>query len=140
MLTGLVLAAALASCGSRPAGTHPGGPAVTPPTPAASASPAAVTVTEAASGRVVRLRVGQRLRVVLGAGGGQWNLPVSTGRALRRVVATGGYPSTRPADAFFLAVAAGRASVRSVTDYRCLHSKPVCAIAQRVWSIRVVVT
>jgi len=95
-----------------------------------------VTVTEADSGRTVHLHIGQRLRVVLG-GGEQWHRPASPGPSLRLAAASGGYPSSRPANAVFLAVRAGTASVTSMTDHPCLHAQPPFMIAQRVWSGRV---
>jgi len=53
--------------------------------------------------------------------------------------ASGGYPSTRPAIAVFVAVRSGTASVTSITDHPCLHADPPCMMAQRVWSLRVLV-
>ena len=96
-------------------------------------------MTEADSGRTVHLHIGQRLRVVLGDRGEQWHRPASTGPSLRLATVTGGYPSGRPADAVFLAARAGTASVTSMTDHPCLHAQPPCMIAQRVWSVRVLV-
>jgi hypothetical protein len=98
-----------------------------------------VTVTEADSGWTVQLHIGQRLRVVLGGRGEEWRRPSSPGPALRLASSSGGYPSGRPAKAVFLAVGAGTAMVTSVTDHRCLHTQPPCKIAQRVWSVRVLV-
>lgn len=98
-------------------------------------------MTVADNGATVRLGVGQRLHVVLSVRGEQqWDRPASSGPAVHLVAATGGYPTRQPADAVFLAVRAGRASVSSVTDYACLHTRPACKIAQRVWAIRVIVT
>jgi len=104
-----------------------------------SASGGLVTVTEADNGAAVRLRVGQRLHVVLGGRGEQWRRPASSGKAMRLTAASGGYPTGRSADAVFLAVRAGTASVSSITDYPCLHAQPPCKVAQRIWSIRVTV-
>ena len=59
---------------------------------------------------------------------------------MRLAATSGGYPSNRPADAAFLAVRAGTASVTSMTDHPCLHAQPPCRIAQRAWSVRVLVT
>ena len=139
--------AALAGCGSAVNGAHGGtqgnGSGVTmgglSSTPAPSAADGEVTVTEADSGRTIHLHIGQRLRVVLGGRGQQWHRPASHGPSLRLVAASGGYPSSRPADAAFLAVRAGTASVTSMTDHPCLHAQPPCMIAQRVWSVRVTV-
>ncbi len=96
-------------------------------------------MTEPDNGRTVHLHIGQRLRVVLGGRGEQWHIPASRGPSLRLAAASGGYPSGHTATAVFLAVQAGTALVTSMTDYPCLHSQPPCMIAQRVWSVRVVV-
>ncbi len=96
-------------------------------------------MTEADSGRTVHLHIGQRVRVVLGGRGEQWHRPASSGPSLRLAAASGGYPSSRPAHAVFIAVRAGTASVTSITDHPCLHAQPPCMIAQRAWSIRVLV-
>lgn len=97
-------------------------------------------MTEADSGKTVHLHIGQRLRVVLGDRREQWHLPASPEPSLRLAAASGGYPSGRPAIAIFIALRAGTASVTSITDHPCLHAQPPCMIAQRVWSVRVVVT
>ena len=139
--------AALAGCGSTVNGAHTGlqgnGAGVTtggsPSTPGNSARDGEVTVTEADSGRTVHLRIGQRLRVVLGGRGEQWHRPASPGPSLRLAAASGGYPGSRPATTVFIAVGAGPASVTSMTDHPCLHAQPPCKIAQRVWSVRVLV-
>jgi hypothetical protein len=97
-------------------------------------------VTEADSGKTVHLHMGQRLRVVLGGHGELWHGPVSPGPSLRVATADGGYPSSRPASAVFVAVQTGTASVTSMTDHPCLHAQPPCKIVQRVWSVHVLVT
>jgi len=130
--------AGLAACGSvangaQGNGVRMGGPSATP-VPSGE-----VTVTEADSGRTVHLHIGQRLRVVLGGHGQQWHLPASPGSSLRLAAASGGYPSNRPADAVFIAVRAGTASITSVTDDPCLHAQPPCMIPQRAWSVHVIV-
>lgn len=100
------------------------------------------TVTVADSGATVRLRAGQRLRVLL-AGHGQaeqWDPPVSSGTALHRISASGGYPTGKPADTVFLAAEAGTAAVSATTDFACLHAQPPCKLPQRGWSVQVIVT
>jgi hypothetical protein len=108
-------------------------------TPGTSAPNGEVTVTEADSGRTVHLRIGQRLRVVLAGHGMQWHRPASPEPSLRVAEASGGYPSAQPAMAVFVAVRSGTASVTSMTDHPCLHAQPPCMMAQRVWSLRVLV-
>jgi hypothetical protein len=66
--------------------------------------------------------------------------PVSTGAALRRVSAVGGYPSGQPAGAVFLATEAGTAVISAITDFACLHAQPPGKLPQRGWSVQVVVT
>jgi len=99
-----------------------------------------VTVTVADSGTTVHLRIGQRLRIVLDGGGMLWHQPATPERAtLRLAEASGGYPSASPAVAVFVAIRSGAVPVTSATDHPCLHASPPCKIAQRVWSIRVLV-
>jgi hypothetical protein len=81
--------------------------------------------------------------VVLGSRGyTSWDKPLAAGpeaSALRRISASGGYPSSAPARAIFLAVRPGTALLRSITDAPCLHAKPQCEIAQQVWQVTVIV-
>lgn len=138
-----VLVAVLAGCGVAAGGGHgrvPGSEVTvsgSSATPDPSASGGLVTVTEADNGATVRLRVGQRLHVVLA--GSQWRRPASSGDAMRLSNASGGYPTRRRADAVFLAIRTGTASVSSITDYPCLHAQPPCKVAQRIWSVQVTV-
>jgi hypothetical protein len=113
-----------------------GGPS---PTQDPSAPSRTVTVTEADNGGTVHLYIGQRLRVVLGDRGQQWHQPASSGQLLRLDTASGGYPTGHPAEAVFLAIRAGTASVTSLTDHPCLHAQPPCKIAQIAWSLHVLV-
>jgi hypothetical protein len=55
------------------------------------------------------------------------------------LTASGGYPSKAPALASYRAVEPGTAEILSGTNARCLHAQPVCAIAQRLWRVTVVV-
>jgi hypothetical protein len=96
------------------------------------------TLTEADSGATVRLHPGEQVNVDLSHG--QWDPPTARGAAVQRTAATGGYPSQQPARATFRAVADGTATLQSTTDYACLHTRPQCMIAQRVWSVRVIVS
>lgn len=140
------LLAVLAGCGSATGSlngsTHgnEGKVSVSSSSPASPPPRGSVTVTEADRGATIWLRIGQRLRVVLGGHGEQWVTPASDGPAVRRTAASGGYPTGQAADAVFLAVRVGTASVNSMTDYACLHAQPPCKIPQRTWALRVVVT
>jgi hypothetical protein len=139
------LLCALAACGTTVNGAQGGTPGNgagmggSGSTPRASPPDGEVRVTEADAGRTVHLDVGQRLRATLGGHGQFWHRPASPGPSLRRAAAGGGYPSSRPATAVFVAIREGEASVTSITDHPCLHAKPPCKIAQRVWSVRIVV-
>lgn len=116
-------------------------PAPTGGTPAPAptlVSPGTVTLADA--GSTVRLRRGERLHVRLSNGSGTWEPPSADGEAVRRIEASGGYPSREAAQATFLAVADGTATITSRTDYPCLHAHPPCAIAQRIWLVRVIVS
>ncbi|HKR67773.1 MAG TPA: hypothetical protein VJT16_02930 [Streptosporangiaceae bacterium] len=117
--------AALAGCGSAVPGT--------------STPNGEVSVTEADSGKTVHLRIDQRLRIVLGGHGMQWHRPATPDPVLHLIEASGGYPRQGPAVAVFVAIRSGTASVTSITDHPCLHASPPCKIAQRVWSIRVLI-
>ena len=44
-----------------------------------------------------------------------------------------------PARATFVAVRVGRAFLFSMTDAPCLHAKPRCMIAQRLWRVTIIV-
>jgi hypothetical protein len=142
------LLGALAGCGAvvngDQGGTQGNGAGVTmggsPSTSRPSAQNGEVTVTEADSGKTVHVHIGQRLRVMLGGHGELWHRPTSPGPSLRLATADGGYPSSRPASAVFVAVQAGTASVTSMTDHPCLHAQPPCKMVQRVWSVHVLVT
>lgn len=159
-----VAAIGISACGSLPVLIAGSSPAATPaattavsPAGSATASPAVIVsgpggtnpvdqirphgrlLTVADSGATVRLHVGQLITVVLASGGMMWDLPAASGDVLRRTSASGGYPTTRPALAFFRAVRRGRSSLTSVTDAACLHSTPRCEMAQRLWSVTVIV-
>jgi len=98
------------------------------------------TLRVADSGDTVRVRRGEILLVVLASRGMMWDQPQTTGAAVRLVSARGGYPTTRPARSVFRAARAGKATLTSQTDARCLHSVPPCGISQRGWSVTVVVS
>jgi hypothetical protein len=103
-----------------------------------------VTLTQSDNEATIVLARGQRIIVVLGGLGlPTWDQPLAAGPGaglLRRVSASGGYPSTAPARATFLAVRQGTSTIRSITDAKCLHTKPMCLIAQQVWQVSVIVT
>ena len=138
----VAVSAALAGCGSivesGPSAT-PGNQASVTASGATGSSPAdvEVTLTETDNGKSVRLHIGQRLRVLLGGRGDQWHRPASSEPSLRLTTTSGGYPTGHPADAIFVGVEAGTASITSMTDHPCLHAQPPCRIAQRVWSVHV---
>jgi hypothetical protein len=98
-------------------------------------------LTAADNGMVVRLRVGQQVAVTLTPEGFfSWHVPAAAGAAMRRVSASGGYPSQRPAQAAFLAVRSGEATLTTINDTACLHAHPACEPAQREWRVTIVVT
>lgn len=147
-------AAGSATAGTATAGTataEPGttvtipapGPVSHPPGRIVAGRSGRVTLTQSDSGATVVLARGQFIIVVLGAPGyPTWDQPLAAGpqaASLRRVSASGGYPSSAPARATFLAVRPGTAAIRSLTDAACLHAKPRCMIAQRVWQVSVIV-
>jgi hypothetical protein len=121
-----------------PSGASTGAPATARPSPSTGASGRA-TLTAADNGTTVRIKVGQSVKVMLGSNGMLWDLPAATGNAVRRTSANGGYPTSRPASATFRAIRPGAAVLSSMTDAKCLHAQPRCAIAQRLWSVTVIV-
>ena len=102
-------------------------------------STGSVRLTDNDSGRSVVVRLGDRITVVLGGNGQQWDQPSARGDAVRRTTAAGGYPTTLPARATFLAVSAGSAQLTATTDAACLHAQPRCMIPQRDWSVQVTI-
>jgi hypothetical protein len=111
------------------------------PTPSAPASPLGNVLTAADDGATVTVMTGQWLTVDLapGAGAYAWDRPRLIGSALRLVSADGGYPSPGPMQAVFLATTPGTAVVSSGSDMPCLHAHPRCLVAQRLWTVHVVV-
>src|SRR6266496_1536973 len=160
MVIGLA-AAGVTACGTGSAATGlPPGPAVAsaggavaspavivtmPAVPGGGTAPAgrilshrrALTVAD--NGATVRLRVGQSVVVALAGRGLVWDVPKASGDAVRRISASGGYPTSRPARAIFGAVRPGQSSLTSVTDAQCLHSRPGCEIPQRLWHVLIIV-
>jgi hypothetical protein len=116
----------------------PGSAPATGPTPRPSGGGGALTVTD--NGATVRLSTGQSLTVTLAPHSAfSWHVPAATGRAVRRMSASGGYPGDRPARATFLAVRAGRTVLAAVNDTACLHAQPACLLPQQTWQVVVIV-
>lgn len=162
LATGLVTG--LAACGTQAAG-HPAGPpigvtgatavpvrtaiatariagtALAQPSSPAPTLTGPVTLSVADNGAIVRLRTGQQVAVTLTPGTYfSWHVPAAAGAAVRRVSASGGYPSQQPAQAAFLAVQAGEASLTTINDTACLHAHPACEPAQQEWRVTIIVT
>ena len=95
------------------------------------------TLTEEDSGSTVVLKVGESVRVTLSS---DYHQPEAQGSAVERRAASGGYPTSGPAIATFVAVARGSAELTSTTDYGCLHATPSCALPQQLWSARITVS
>jgi hypothetical protein len=164
----VTLTAGLAACGTQaagqPAGSAPaatasvipagtvaasppvvGTASVQPPIPAPGSTPPTlfgpVTLTTADNGATVLLHVGQRVAVALAAEGlFSWHVPTSAGAAVMRVDAGGGYPGQQPAQAAFLAVRSGRATLTAIDDTGCLHTQPACEPPQQEWRVTIIVT
>jgi len=139
MIAIVCAAGAAAACGTeRPAAaSHP---AVSAASTATSQARTPVSLTAFSDGTTVRLFRGQPVSVVLRGTALSWHLPAATGRAVRRISASGGYPGHQPARATFLATWPGRAVLSSFDDIACLHARPSCAVAQRSWRVVVFVT
>ena len=96
-------------------------------------------VTDDDSGKTVRLRIGQGLRVRLSKD--SYDPPTSSAdQIVVRRTSAGGYPSDQPVDAVFEARAAGSADVTAQTDYACFHTEPRCLRPSRVFTLHVIVT
>jgi hypothetical protein len=99
-----------------------------------------IQLTEADSGRTLQVHHRQQLQVTLPGGSfGGYHQSTSSGPAVRRISAAGGYPSDEPATALFVAEQHGTADLQSLTDYTCLHEQPPCAIPQKIWIVHIVV-
>lgn len=107
-------------------------------TPSASPSTSPGVITAADNGKTILLRKGQSITVQLD--GMTWDQPTLSGAALTRLSDSGGYPTTLPARAVFLAAGPGTAQLTSMTDAKCLHATPACMIAQRSWRVTVSVS
>lgn len=89
----------------------------------------------------VTLRRGQQLQVTLAA---NWTPPqavadggvTATLTSLRRESAQG-FPRPGRGAALFTAIRPGTTTVTASTDYRCLHTRPACLPAQRLFTLRV---
>ena len=105
------------------------------------AMPAGNVLTAADTGATVTLVTGQRLTVALASGPGAyaWHRPRLTGSGLRLLSVTGGYPSHGPMRAVYLATGPGTAVLSSVSDMPCLHERPRCLVAQRLWTATVII-
>jgi hypothetical protein len=98
-------------------------------------------LTAADTGARVTLVTGQRLTMDLAPGPGAyaWHRPRRTGTGLRLLSVTGGYPYHGPMRAVFLATGPGTAALSSVSDMPCLHERPRCLVAQRLWTATVII-
>jgi hypothetical protein len=147
------LALALAGCGSAvspgnsPSGTNGAIGSATqrsPTTPFPSTTPVAPAgnvLTDANNRATVTVATGARLTIDLTSepGAYAWDRPRLTGAGLRLVSVAGGYPARGPMMAVLLATSPGTVMVSSVGDFPCLHSRPVCALAVRSWTIQVII-
>lgn len=99
------------------------------------------TVTVVDNLATVRLRPGRSLTVVLASNGAfSWHVPAAIGTAVRQVSASGGYPGNQPAQATFIAIQSGTATLQATDDTACLHAVPACLPPQRQWQLTVIVS
>lgn len=91
--------------------------------------------------RTVQTHVGQRLIVLLDAGGAQGWTPLRlTGTAVDLISSSGGYRYPCPASpltAQLVARRTGTSTLASTTDAGCFHAHPACAIPVRGWEVAV---
>ena len=152
MVAAAALALVLAGCGTA-AGTGNGasstgtiGPpaqrSLSAPSPSsAPATSAGNVLTAADTGARVTLVTGQRLTMDLAPGPGAyaWHRPRLPGSGLRLLSVTGGYSYHGSMRAVFLATGPGTAVLSSVSDVPCLHERPRCLVAQRLWTATVII-
>lgn len=104
------------------------------PTPTYSGSR---TLFESDSGATIKLKVGDVVKVSLPS---EYDPPNAQSDVLTRESSSGGYPTGQRVEATFRADKSGRTDMTSSTDYACLHTTPMCGIAQRLWMVHVVVS
>ena len=127
------------------AGTASASPAATvTPFPTTSVKPSPTptytgsrTLVESDSGATIDLKVGEIVKVSLPS---EYDPPHAQSDVMTRVSSRGGYPSGQPLEATFRADRVGRTDITSTTDYACLHTQPMCMIAQREWIVHVIVS
>lgn len=134
----------VSAAGSGSAG--PGGTATgSDPETRASSSTLSITssivhLTEADSGRLIQVRVGTRIELVLAPSGGSFQPPTADApTVLHEDAHFGGYPTSTAATTEFTASAPGTARISSITDLACLHSTPACMLPQREFVVAVTV-
>ena len=128
----------LSACSHAASGAAPAPKSSTPRCASERPVTGAVVLTERNSPGEIRLRVGQRVLVRLPGGDYDgYRIPAVTGAAIREVSHDGGYPSRCEARAVYLAVAPGAATLKSQTDFVCLHAKPPCLPPSKTWAVRV---
>jgi hypothetical protein len=108
---------------------------------ASTSEPNGKLLTTADNGTTVTVVLGQQLTVELAPGTGAyaWDPPRLTGSSLQLISVAGGYPSRDVMRAVFLAAAPGPTVVSSTSDTACLHARPRCMLAQRIWRAQVIV-
>ena len=144
VLAGCGTAAGIGSGASSSTGTigPPTQRSLSAPSPSSTpGTPAGNVLTAADSGATVTLVTGQRLTVDLAPGPGAyaWHRPRLTGSGLRLLSVTGGYSYHGSMRAVFLATGPGTAVLSSVSDVPCLHERPRCLVAQRLWTATVII-
>lgn len=137
--TTMTASAVAGSATATAAGSATIGPAVAGTAPPTVVGPRQLTVAD--NGATVRLARGQSVTVALAAGGMfSWHVPAASGAAVRQVGGSGGYPSSRPAQATFVATAPGTATLTAINDTACLHAHPRCLPPQQRWQVTVIVS
>jgi hypothetical protein len=112
---------------------------VPPPGPSPTLTRTALTVSD--NEATVLAHVGQQITVTLPpTNAGIWDRPqVSDLRLLRLTSVTGGYPSTSPLQAAYIAIGRGQVNVATQTDLACFHGHPACAPPVSGWRVRLMV-
>lgn len=109
-------------------------------TPRPAPTPARETLTSADSGATVTTRVGHRISVTLGdLPGVKWYRPAANGHLLRLTSATGGFPTSKPMRASYLALAPGTAEITATGDLACRRPPTPCERPSPIWQVRVII-
>ena len=139
--SGSALASPAAEAPGQPVSSQSPPPTNAPPVrPTAPADPAPVTITatEADENATYALRPGDRLVVRLSGASGDYTLPRSSDEGVLAQTSGSNHPD-RGAEASFLAVGEGRATVKYSWEAKCRKATPACMLPSQQYSLSIAV-